>query len=39
MSYGFKVIGPNDDFMRRFHDSLRRLRYSPQAKSYVLIFS
>ena len=36
----FKVTGSNDDVMRWFHDSLRRLRYSPQAKSYeiVLIF-
>ena len=34
-----KVEGSNDDVMRGFHDSLRRFRYSPQAKSYVLNFS
>ena len=34
----FKVTGSNDDVMRRFYDSLRRFRCSPQAKSYVLIF-
>ena len=35
----FNVTGLNNDVMRRFHGSLRRFTYSPQAKSYVLIFS
>ena len=38
LSTHFKVTGSNDDVMRRFHDSLRRFGYSPQAKSYVLNF-
>ena len=32
------LTGSINDVMRRFHDSLRRFRYSPQAKSYVLNF-